>query len=303
MSLAYLLNLPQVTRNAYGSIALVLSAAFALLSNILARQLSQCYPPMQILFFKGLVASCVLIIVAAAFPAVIRGAKAWGLHIIRGFIGLLGNYLSVVGLKHLMIADATALSLTSAFWGLFGGVALLNEKASPIRWLATLGGFLGALLIVKPGSINFNEYALYPLGAAFCFAVSVLIVRKTGRTDGPIPSMLGLYGIMMVCSIPWVMCEWTPVTAGDYLSLCSVGLVSIMSMYFITVAYILAEASYLAPYKFIRYPFSILIGLFYFGDVLHIGSLSGGVVIVVALWIVTASERWIKKHPRNPLKP
>lgn len=290
-SLAYFQQFPQRRKNAIGSVALILSAGFALTSNMLARQLSQCYPPMQILFYKGFVASLFLLILVMRYPMSVRGANHWWLHITRGFIGVLGNYLSVMGLKSLPIADATALSLTSAFWGLLGGVVILKEKASNVRILGTLAGFFGAMMIVRPGSINFNADALYPLAAALCFAVSVLIVRKTGKTDGPMPSMLGLYGVMTLAAIPWIPFEWVPVAPSDYYALCSVGLVSIMSMYFITIAYILAEASFLAPYKFIRYPMSICVGLLYFSDAFMPLNVFGGLIIVASLLTLNVSEQ------------
>ncbi|USO01414.1 MAG: DMT family transporter [Alphaproteobacteria bacterium] len=280
----------QEVRNVYGSIILVVAAGVALISNILIRNLSQCYPPMQILFFKGVVALVLLTIFSFRSLCAVSGAQKWHWHVLRGAIGFIGNYLAVLGLRALPLADATALSLTSAFWGLWGGVVILKEQVSFARILATIVGFGGALFIIKPASLVFNVHTLYPLGAAFCFASSVLIVRYTGKSDGALPSLFGLYSVMTLAPLPWIFCGWTPILRGDIPALLAVGSLSIVSMYGVTTAYILAEASYVAPTKFVRYPLSLFAGIFYCGDTLDVTHTIGALVIVLAIWVLPYAD-------------
>lgn len=144
----------------------------------------------------------------------------------------------------------------------------MGEKVGPRRAIAVLTGFGGALLIMKPGGEAFQPVALMPLGAAFCYAATILITRNLCRDESPATLALGVslgYGATGLIGVaaatlwappslavdwPYLFTGWRP------LGLATLGLVAICAMLHLTAnlglstAYQSAESSWLAPFDY-----------------------------------------------------
>lgn len=261
----------------------LMATSFMIVTNSLMHKLSQTYPATQIILMKGQFGLLSLIFFVKRFKKAFRETQYWHWHLIRGIVGVVGNLLWIQALSRLMIANASALSLTSAFWSMLGGWVILREYFSYHRLAAVCTGFLGCLMILKPGTAEFSVDSLYPIGSAICFAISDLILRFTGRRDDVTVSVLVLTSIMILYG-GWNSYNcWITPSFTDSMWLIVIGLGYGWGQLCLAKSYALLEASFLAPFKFIRYPAMIGVGAIFFSERIDFYSFIGGSIILASL--------------------
>jgi drug/metabolite transporter (DMT)-like permease len=156
---------------------------------------------------------------------------------------------------------------------------LLNERVGPRRWLALIVGFLGVLLIVRPGSVNFNLGSVFILLSALFYALSVMLTRQLRATDSSATmayysSLVYLLAVFVLAplaivvgetpnahpSITFLFRAWTVPTLADGVIMAGLGLVWASGMYLMARAYSVALASVVAPFEYVTLPINILWG-------------------------------------------
>lgn len=272
------------------------ATSFMLFTNSLMHTLSQTYSAVQIVFFKGAFGFISLVFFIQQARTALHQATQWGPHIIRGCIGLLGNILWVKAVEHLILSDASALSLLSVFWGLSGAYIFLGEKLYLHRIVAAALCVLGALFILKPGTEIFAWEYLYPVGSSLCFGISDLIMRYTGQRDNVFTSIFALTMVMTMISGYLAWPQWIAPSSLDWIWLAGIGLLFGWGQFALAKAYALAEASFLAPFKLMRYPLMTLTGFVIFSEFPQTSNFIGSIGIFAALVV-----NWIYDHKSQKL--
>ena len=159
---------------------------------------------------------------------------------------------------------------------------ILGEKAGWRRWLAVFAGFLGVLIILRPGSGVFQPLAIIPFLSALLFALYALTTRYAAKQDDAMTSFVwtGLVGavVLTVFGLP----AWEPMTSSDRLWMLALCVTGISGHYLLIRCYEVAEASAVQPFAYFHLVFAVLIGLLVFGEALKINVVLGAGVIVVA---------------------
>jgi drug/metabolite transporter (DMT)-like permease len=158
-------------------------------------------------------------------------------------------------------------------------VFLLGERVEPVRWLALILGFLGVLLIVRPGSASFNMGSVFILTSVLFYALAVMSTRKLQATDSSatmayFSSFVYLAAALILIpptlligelpdahpSIAFLFHPWSMPTLWDGIVMCSLGLVWAGWTYFMARAYSLAQASVAAPFEYLSLPLNVMWG-------------------------------------------
>lgn len=267
--------------NFRGCIWMLLSAFSFIVVQSLTKMLGGRIPTGEIAFFR------------AAFGAVAivpflmsRGLGAFKtenlpFHIGRGLFGAAAIFLMVFAIVHMPLADATVIGFTRLLFLIVLAVIFLSEKIRWRRWLATLAGFGGVMLILQPGNTTFQLAAFSALGAAFCFAAAHVCIKLcTTRKDHPM-TVQTYYCVIatLVMAIPaavvWVTPGWQ-----DLIVLILMGIMSGVAQSCTAFAYGNGEATFVAPFDYTRLLWAALAGWFIFAEPLGIMTLAGAAVII-----------------------
>lgn len=146
----------------------------------------------------------VLVLVAPRLASVARSHYPW-LQIARSLLLLSATFFFFTGLSRIGLAEATAVMVLNPLFITLGGAIFLGEALGPRRIGAIVVAFFGAMLIIRPGSEAFNPAALFPLGAAVCFAGYSLITRAVGAGEDVWTSLFYtalVGGILMTVTAP-----------------------------------------------------------------------------------------------------
>jgi drug/metabolite transporter (DMT)-like permease len=159
---------------------------------------------------------------------------------------------------------------------------VLGEKVGWRRVAAIAIGFVGVLIILRPGYDVFSPYALVPLLAALLFAIYALLTRYVGRVDPASVSFFytGVVGAIVVTAIGFR--HWVPMSAGDWGWMAVLCLTASVGHYLLIRIYEMAEASAVQPFAYLQLVFASTLGILVFGETLRTNVAIGGAVVVCA---------------------
>ncbi|MEM6637630.1 MAG: DMT family transporter [Pseudomonadota bacterium] len=274
-------------RPLFGALCASGAVFFFSLNDVLVKSLSGTFPLHEIVLIRSLVAISVVVGLAACAKHGLRGlaTQKLGQHMLRGFFVAMANLAFFLGLAALPLAEAVAIFFVSPLIITGFSVIFLGEKVGPRRWSAIAVGFLGVLVIMRPGTAAFQAASLLPIAAAVCYASLHMMTRKLGRTESAL-SLVFYIQIMFICvttaiglavgdgrfaaqedpSLAFFFRKWIWPEPGQWMLLAGIGLILTAGAYLISQAYRVAEAAYVAPFEYVAMPLAIFWGIAIFGE-------------------------------------
>jgi drug/metabolite transporter (DMT)-like permease len=188
-------------------------------------------------------------------------------HIIRSITGVTSMAMTFLAFALMPLADVVAIGLSAPIFLTALSVPMLAEQVGWRRWSAVCVGFIGILVITRPGSGVFGELALIPLGSAALYAVAMIQIRKVATRE-PAATMVFYFtvfaALMGAASLPWQWVTPTPVTLA-YLT--GIGLIGGMAQMALTQAYRLAPVSLVAPFEYSALLAAAVLGFAVWGQI------------------------------------
>jgi drug/metabolite transporter (DMT)-like permease len=264
------------------ALVLVTVAIFSCLDTM-SKYLSQIYPVPGLVWFRYLVH--MLLMLAILGPRLrwrlIRSARP-GLQIVRSLLLLLATYFFFNALRVMPLAEAAAISFVSPLLVTLLSVPLLGETIGPRRVAAVSVGFLGMLIILRPGGHLLSSAALLPLGNAFAYSLYQIITRKLSATEDPYATLfytalVGTAATTLVLPFGFAMPHGIHI-----LMLLAMGSFGGFGHFLLIRAFRDAPASVLAPFSYSQLVYSTCLGYLVFGDFPDIWTLVGMAVIVAS---------------------
>lgn len=244
----------------------------------------------QVAFARALFSFVVLLpFMFRAGPGVLRTGHP-RLQIIRAFAGSAAMVFGFYAVGHLPLADFTALSFTLPLFVVVLAAVVLGEAVRWRRWLATAVGFIGVLIMVRPGATAFDPAALMALVSVLGIAIAVTIVKVLPRDESHV-TMLTYFCLMsLAITLLPAMVYWRPPSLEQWLLLIGVGSLGIASQAMIIRAYRAGEASFVAPFDYLKLILAGLIGFAVFGELPGLWGLVGAAVIVGSTFYIARRE-------------
>jgi drug/metabolite transporter (DMT)-like permease len=179
-----------------------------------------------------------------------------------------------LGLAAMPLADAVAIFFISPLVITVFSVVFLNEVVGTRRWAAIAVGFVGVLIMMRPGTAAFQLASLLPLAAAFCYAGIHIITRRIGGTESAATMCLamgvafgdGRFGDQTDPSLSFLLRAWSWPLPADYPVFIVIGVGIAVGGYLISQAYRVTEASYVAPFEYLALPMSVVLGMIVFNE-------------------------------------
>jgi drug/metabolite transporter (DMT)-like permease len=222
-------------------------------------------------------------------------------QLLRGSLLLASSTLAFLSLRYMPLAEFTSVVLIAPLLVTLFAATVLKEEVSPLRWALVAGGFIGTLIILRPGGSIFSWAILLPLGLVFTNAWFQVLTSRLARTEKPLTIHFysGWVGALIASlALPFV---WTPLPGWNWWALlCLMGFMATVGHFFLILAYQRAPASTLTPYLYAQIAFAMLAGWIMFTQVPDTASLIGMGLIAVC----GATGAWLTVRERHePIEP
>jgi drug/metabolite transporter (DMT)-like permease len=239
--------------------------------------------------------------VAFTFPIMFffyRNQLKWSdkpkLQIIRGLILLIANIcffysISVISLAKALTLAFVAPLIVTAFSPMF-----LGEKVGVRRWSAVVIGFIGSLVVIRPGFVEINLASLAALGTGVMYGFYLIITRKLSTSDNPLLTLLltGMVGaVIITCVVPFV---WIQPTLNQWSMMAAIGVFACIGHLFLILSLKYADASKLAPFSYFEIITNIIIGYYFFNDFPDNWTFLGLFIIVLSGIYISRRESTVK---------
>jgi drug/metabolite transporter (DMT)-like permease len=234
--------------------------AFMALFDALAKLLGENYHVVQLVFFRNFFGLLFVLVLVARSGLGSLGSRHPVLHGLRAAFALGATFSFFIGLQFMPLAEAFAITFTGPIFITVLSIPVLGETVGLRRWSAVLVGFVGVVIMLRPGSEALRVEALLPLTAALCYAFVMLLSRKLSRREpvGTVMFWTALIGTLASgASLPF---EWLAPTPGDWALFILLGLLGSVTMWFMTMAYRHAPAAVIAPFDYTILLWGLLLG-------------------------------------------
>ncbi len=281
--------------------ALVLAAAvcFSIMITLI-RYLTQNLHPFQVAFLRNLFG------LAFMLPWIVRTGigglrtRRIGLYIVRGITGIAAMLAWFYGIANLPLDEAVALSFTTPLFTTMLAALALDEVVRARRWTATLVGFCGALIILRPGFEAITLPAILVLFAALMIAVSVIMIKILLRTESINAVVTYMTLFLVPLSLPTALYVWQwPTAAGLFAAIALGGFATAAHLLF-TRALSIADASLVMPFDYARLPIVALIGYVLFDETPEVWTYVGAAVIAGAGVYIVRREIALRRTLHSP---
>ena len=252
-----------------------------------AKYLVAHYPTMQVVWGRYFFQIVILVIVLAPrIPSLIR-TESLVFQLIRSLFLLGATLCFFTGLETLQVAEASSIMFTAPIMVTALAPLILKEKVGLRRALSVIVGFLGALVIIRPGLGVMEVGAFWVLGAAACYACYQLSTRALSQQDSVLTTLFYsalLGGLVMSIVLPF---HFTMPTIEGWLLMALAGLFGTLGHFCMIKAFTHAEASQVAPYSYSNLIWATLIGFLLFGDLPDMWTYVGaGIIVGSGLYIL-----------------
>ncbi len=269
--------------NMQGAMFLIGSGAFFAVTAALVKATAQHdVSVFQVLFIRAVLGLAILA------PLLYRARIApWKtghlhLHLTRAVTGGTAVTIGFYAFTVIPLATATAINFTMPMFTTILAVVILNETVGWRRWSATVLGFIGVLVMIQPGTAEFDPVALIVLIQAACIAFSVTVVKRFPVKESQLSMMFFTFISSGLISVWPAMQQWVWPDFVQGTLILGVALAGIAAQAMVLRAYRLGEASYLAPISYVRLIFAGAMGIIFFSEYPDAATWLGAAIIVVA---------------------
>ena len=217
------------------------------------------------------------------------------LQLIRGLILLTANVCFFYSISIISLAKALTLAfiaplIVTAFSPIF-----LGEKVGFRRWSAVIIGFIGSMVVIRPGFVEINLASLAALGTGVMYGFYLIITRKLSSSDNPLLTLL-LTGVVGAIIISFVMpFVWIKPTLNQWSMMAAIGIFACVGHLFIILSLKYADASKLAPFSYFEIVTNIIIGYYFFSDFPDEWTFLGLFIIILSGIYISRRENIVKR--------
>jgi S-adenosylmethionine uptake transporter len=248
-------------------------------------------PSVQIVFVRSLVGLVLVVPVVMRLGLASLRIASPALHLLRVGAAAAALTLNFHAVARLPLATVTTISFTRPIMTVVLAALVLRETVGGRRWIATLVGLLGVLVIAQPGTVTIEPAFFIAFAGAFAGTVSVVATRRLASQDSPAALMVTYTAaITLLTAIPAAL-AWRPLETADWPVLLSIGVLAQLGQYCFIRAYRLADAAFLAPFGYLQLILSTATGLLVFGERPSMSLVLGAAIIIASAIALARSEQ------------
>ncbi len=263
--------------------------------DAIAKYLSYSLPILQITWFRFFFSAVITGIFIYLFSrkSFVR-SKNIKSQVLRGILLLTSSLLFFYAISVISLAKALTLAFICPLIVTALSPYFLKERVGRRRWTAVIVGFIGVLLVIRPGIVEFNWASLASLGTGLCYAIYLIVTRSLKDTDNGLLTLLltSIIGtVVLSIYLPFV---WVNPSLNQLLLAANMGFIAALAHGLIIISYNFSDASKLAPLGYFEIIPNIIIGYIWFSDFPDKYTILGLLVIILSGIYVFRRERIIK---------
>jgi len=264
------------------------------------KQVNTNISPFQIIFFRALIGliSLLILLPRTTITGSFSNIKQ---HLLRNVFHLIAQYGWVVGIVYLSLAEVTAIEFTTPIWILILAPFFLKEKITGKKISSILLGFIGILIILKPGIDIINYNSIIVLLSAICFAIAHTATKKIVQTTLASDVVFIMCLTQLPISFACAYTNWYWPNYSDYFWLILIGLSGIWAHFSLAKALKKEDISSLISIDYLRLPILILAGILFYNQTFDITIIIGGTLIILGNYINQKKVNIFKKNPKHSL--
>ena len=217
------------------------------------------------------------------------------LQLIRGLIFVFSTYLFFYAISEISLPKALTLAFVAPICVTALSPFFLKEQVGIKRWMAVFLGFLGTLVVIRPGLIEFNLATFAALGCGICYGFYLIITKKLSSSDNSLLTLLlsGLVGTIIIT--PFLPSIWINPTLNQWILMVLIGLIASMAHLFLILSLKYADASKLAPLGYTEIITNIIISYYFFNELPDNWTYLGLFIIVISGLYVSKRDYLVNK--------
>jgi drug/metabolite transporter (DMT)-like permease len=285
--------------NVQGALWLVSGGFIFTSTSAMIRLLSTQVESVQTAFFRAVISVILLL------PMIVAGrVKPWHSkriigHFWRTAMGTGSMVLGFYAVSMLPLADATAIAFSQPLFSVVVAALVLGEKVRWRRWSATVIGFAGVLIMVRPGEGSLQLGALVALANAAAVSISILLVRRLSDSETPlmILTQFAIFSTILL-TVPAILVWRWPDLWGWVLAF-GIALSATVGQYFWVQAFKSGEMSAVAPFEYMRLPFAVFVGWLIWGEMPVIWTYVGASIVIGSALYIAHREHQLARERRR----
>jgi len=285
--------------NVQGALWLVSGGFIFTSTGVMIRLLSEQIESVQTAFFRAAIGLALLApYIATGRVQPWKSPRIAG-HFWRTTMGTTSMVLGFYALSMLPLADATAIAFSQPLFSVVVAALIAGEKVRWRRWTATVVGFVGVLVMVRPGEGSLQLGALVALANAACVAISIFLVKRLSDSEAPlmILTQFAIFSTLLL-AVPAIWVWRWPDPWGWVLAV-AIALTATVGQYFWVQAFKAGEMSAVAPFEYMRLPFAVFMGWLMWGEMPVIWTYVGAAIVIAsALYIAHREARLARERLR-----
>ncbi len=283
----------KLSNNLQAIIWMVISCFWFSLLSAIIRHLSETLNPYVIVSLRNLFAIVLILLWIVikdrghfSFPR----TKIAKLHNYRAIAGMLSMFLWVYGISVIPLTQAVALDYTAPLFTVLLAVIFLKEKLNNTQLVALFIGFVGAMIIIRPGTDDFHIGAIASLAANFLYAVSVIFYKKIIVDEDNITTVFFTWLFMFFFCIPFMVYYWQTPSLNDVLWLILAAQVSNFLFIAIANAFRKVDLAVVMPFEFTALIFTTFLAYFIFDEIINKWTIIGAIIVLSGTSIALHKE-------------
>ena len=272
-----------LTDNMRGALLMMCSMAAFTFGDTCIKLTGGALPLSQLLVMRGVLASALIALIVWWFGAfrLSLPRRDWGLIGLRTGAEIGAAYFFLTALFHMPLANVSALLQTLPLTVTLGGALVFGEAVGWRRWLAIVVGFVGMLLIVRPGTEGFDANVVYALASVVCVTVRDLTTRRISRaTPSLMVTLAASVGVTLFAGFATTGQPWAPVDLRLAALIGAAALLICGGYLFSVLVMRVGEVSFVAPFRYTSLIWALVLGYLVFGDWPQPLTLIGAAIIV-----------------------
>tara|TARA_B100001175_G_scaffold58613_1_gene47368 strand:- start:189 stop:1052 length:864 start_codon:yes stop_codon:yes gene_type:complete len=214
------------------------------------------------------------------------------IQLLRSVLSIIESACFILSFRYLSLADVHSIASLTPVLVVALSAVILREHVSLKTWIAIFIGFVGVLIIMRPGLSIFDPKSLIPLAGAFFLSIYQIVTRKASETDSNETSLFytSIVGIILVLIIGYSY--WQPLIDQSFLIFISTGIFFSLGLYFQIIALSMARAGIIQPFHYTLIFWAIILGYIFYDDFPDIPTLIGALVITISgIYTLSAKEK------------
>ena len=279
-----------MSNNLFAIILKVFSVLSFVIMDVLIKKLADNFPINEIIFFRCLFGLIPVTFMMILTKSTIKTSKI-KLHIFRALVASLAMFAFFKSFHLLPLAEVSSISFASIMITTILAIYLLKEKVGVRRWIAIFIGFIGILIILRPGTSFFNFYMFLPILGAIALSIAIIIMKSVLKFDTPPTCSFYMHILVTIIMIGTLFLNFSIPTYNELFLLFCMGFIGGVAQILATNAYKISDVSLLSPIDYSSILWAITFGIIFFSDYPDLYVIIGSLVISISTYYIIYREK------------